>query len=72
MNLFSVAPILLGAGLLVSSAYYRARRLEVPLWFAKQLARIGAFSILSLLIVGYCQLQREMTTTESRKVLANI
>ena len=35
MNLFSVAPILLGTGILVSSGYYRAKRLEVPLWFAK-------------------------------------
>ena len=59
-NLFSIGPLCLGTGYLVTVAYQRARALAVPLWFSKQVARYGAFSILTLLFSGYCMLAREM------------
>lgn len=71
-NLFSIGPLCLGTGYLVTVAYQRARALAVPLWFSKQVARFGAFSILTLLFSGYCMLAREMQVAETRVVLTNI
>lgn len=59
-NLFSVGPLILAYGLTVTSAYYKARRLELPLWFSRQLFRYSAVSILTLLLMGYCMLSRDM------------
>jgi len=71
-NLFSAVPMMIATGFHLTAVYQRARGLEVPLWYSKQVSRFSVLYVLAVLFMGYCMLSRNMQTNESRVVLQNM
>jgi hypothetical protein len=71
-SLWSSVPMLIGSAILVTLVYTKARALTVPLWFSKQISRVGVFVVLAQLFVGYTMLLRNMYVQEASVVFRNI
>jgi hypothetical protein len=64
MKVQATIPLAFAFALFVSKSLLRQRDLSVPLWFGKQSIKWGGITILSLIFVGYAQLQRGFNNDE--------
>ena len=71
MKVQATIPLALGFALFVSQALLRQRDLVVPLWFGRQSIKWAGITVLSLIFVGYAQLQRGFSNDEQRKMFLN-
>ncbi len=71
MKIQATIPLAFGFALFVSKALLRQRDLVIPLWYGRQNIKWGGITILSLIFVGYAQLQRGFNNDEQRKLFLN-
>lgn len=71
MRIQAVIPLAFAFGLFVTQILFRLRDMAVPLWFGRSLLKWGGMSVLSMVFVGYGQLQRGFYTDDQRKVFMN-
>jgi hypothetical protein len=71
MKVQATIPLAFGFALFVSQALLRQRDLVVPLWFGRQSIKWAGITVLSLIFVGYAQLQRGFSSDEQRKMFLN-
>lgn len=72
LHLVAVVPLALWPGLMSTSIFYISRRLECPLWLAKQFHQLTAFATLLTLTLMYKLLENQFADNEAKKVLVNI
>jgi len=59
-NLVGPVPLMLASGFYMTGIYQRARGLEAPLWYSRQLSRFSTLSVATLLLGGYAMLNRNI------------
>ncbi len=71
MRLQAVIPFTFAIGLFVTQILFRLRDLTIPLWFGRSLLKWGGSLILTMVFLGYGQLQKGFYTDDQRKMFLN-
>lgn len=72
MRLYSMGPVVVSLGLLVSTALLRSRDLMIPLWFGRHIMRWCAIGLLQLVFICFALLQRGFYFDEQRKLVVDL